>query len=164
MSSRSTRVFLLGLTLLFLAGASVAPSAAAGELSVFASRATPGDNWKSGVGGTLSTSWFRVINLEAEIARQPAEFGDGGITSFTGAALLAPRIGALKPYGGLGVGIFRQTLGSRSDTGRLGAFILGLKLEVGLIVLKGEYRRFDLSGDPLLALDKRLSAGIGIVF
>lgn len=164
MSPKSSRAFLPGLTLLFLAGAAVAPPAAAGELSVFVSRATPGDNWKSGVGGTLSTSWFRVINLEAEIARQPEELGDGGMTSFTGAALLAPRIGALRPYAGLGAGVFRQTLGSNSDTGTLGAFILGVKLEVGLIVLKGEYRRFDLSGDPLLALDKRLSAGIGIVF
>lgn len=153
----------LATTLLLGAGAAT-PAAHATELSVFVSRASPGDAWKSGVGGTLSTSWFRVINLEAEIARQREELGDGGMTSFTGAALLAPRIGTFRPYAGLGVGVFRQTLGSDSDSGTLRAFIVGLKVEVGLLLLKGEYRRLDLSGDPLLPLDTRWSAGVGIVF
>jgi hypothetical protein len=152
------------LALFLPASGATAPRAAATELSVFVSRASPADNWRSGFGGTLSTTWFRAVNLEAELARQSEEFDDGGMTSFTGAALLAPRIGALRPYAGLGVGVFRQTLGSSSDTGTLGAFIIGLKAEVGLLVLKGEYRRIDLSGDPLIAMDKRFSAGIGIVF
>lgn len=152
------------LALFLPAFSGLAPRAGATELSVFVARASPADNWKSGFGGTLSTTWFRVVNLEAELARQTEEFDDGGMTSFTGAALLAPRIGALRPYAGLGVGVFRQTLASRSDTGTLSAFVIGLKAEVGLLVLKGEYRRIDLSGDPLIAMDKRLSAGIGIVF
>lgn len=149
---------------LFLLPAAAAPRAGATELSVFLSHASPGDNWKTGVGGTLSTTWFRVVNLEAELARQTEKLDDGGMTSFTGAALLAPRIGALRPYAGLGVGVFRQTLGSQSDTGTLGAFIVGVKAEVGLLLLKGEYRRLSLSGDPLIPMDKRFSAGIGIVF
>jgi hypothetical protein len=33
-----------------------------------------------------------------------------------------------------------------------------------LIVLKGEYRRLELSGDPLLAMDSRVSFGAGVSF
>ncbi len=147
-----------------LALATVAPSAQASELSVFVSSAAPADSWRRGVGATLSTTWFRLVNLEAELARQPHEFGDGAMTSFAAGALLAPRIGALKPYAGVGVGLFRQTLGARSDTGTLSAFMLGVKVEVGLLLLRGEYRRINLSGDPLVPIERRLSAGIGLAF
>lgn len=164
MNSQPVRILAAALPLALVALATPAPRAGATEVSVFLSSASPGDNWKKSWGGTLSTTWFRVINLEAELARQPVEFSDGSLTSFTGAALLAPRVGALKPYAGLGVGVFRQALAGDSDTGTLGAFILGVKVEVGLAVLKGEYRRLDLSGDPLLALDSRWSVGIGLVF
>lgn len=164
MTRKPAGTLLAALAVLAAAGAAPAPRAGATELSVFVSTASPGDNWKAGVGAALSTTWFRVVNLEAELARQPEEFSDGGMTSFTGAALLAPRVGAFRPYAGLGVGVFRQTLGARSDTGTLGAFIIGIKAEVGLLLLKGEYRRIDLSGDPLIAIDKRFSAGIGIAF
>ena len=34
----------------------------------------------------------------------------------------------------------------------------------GMLVVKGEYRRYDLSGDPLLPLDHRFSAGAGVTF
>ena len=35
---------------------------------------------------------------------------------------------------------------------------------IGLVVLRAEYRTFDLSETPLLELDKRFSAGVGISF
>jgi hypothetical protein len=74
-------------------------------------------------------------------------------------------VGIFTPYGGVGVGLFRQTLGSLSDTGTLKALVLGVKMKVGpVIVVKGEYRRLSLSGDPLLAMTHRLSAGAGISF
>jgi hypothetical protein len=63
------------------------------------------------------------------------------------------------------VGLFRQSVGGRTDTGRLKAMILGAKIKVGgLLVLKGEYRKLDLSGSPLLDLDTRVSVGAGISF
>jgi len=142
------------------------PSAArAGDVTVFVSWARPSDNWARGYGATLSSTWFRVISLEGEAARQPAALGDTTTTSFTGSALLSPSIGFFTPYGGVGVGIFRQSgSNSASDTGTLKAWMFGGKLRFGLLVLKAEYRKMDLSGQPLLILDHRLSAGAGISF
>ena len=60
--------------------------------------------------------------------------------------------------------MFRQTVGTESDTGTLKAFILGAKVQLGLVVLKGEYRRITLSGTPLLNMTARISAGAGIAF
>lgn len=141
-----------------------APAAPGAELTVFLSSASPAESFKRGVGVSLSTTWFKLVNLEAEFARQPHEIADGGLVTFTGSALLAPRIGLLRPYAGVGVGLFRQTAGSRSDTGTVGAFLLGAKLEVGLLLVRGEYRRLDLSGDPLIPIDRRLSLGLGLAF
>jgi hypothetical protein len=137
----------------------------AGDATVFVGFGSPRDTWKSGYGGALSSTWFRAVSLEAEAARLPGVLPDSTFTSFTGSALLAPPIGSVTPYGGFGVGLFRQGLGSEHDTGFLKALVLGLKLRVGgLLVLKGEYRRYDLSGTPLLALDSRYSLGAGISF
>ena len=45
------------------------------------------------------------------------------------------------------------------------ALIVGAKLKIGgLLVLKGEYRRFDFSDDPLVPMDSRVSAGAGLSF
>jgi hypothetical protein len=86
------------------------------------------------------------------------------MTSFTGSVLLAPPVAFLTPYGGLGIGLFRQTLGTLSDTGTLRTTILGAKVKAGLLVVKVEYRRFSLSGTPLIPMDHRVSAGAGISF
>jgi hypothetical protein len=128
------------------------------------SSASPETSWKRGYGAALGSTWFKIVHLEAELARQPIERGDGGCTSFTASALLAPKIGPLRPYGGLGVGLFRQTLGSASDSGRLNAFVVGVKAELGVALVKGEYRDYSLSGSPLAPLNRRLSLGIGLTF
>jgi hypothetical protein len=157
--------FLRSLLIAVLAFLGVARQGRAGDVIVFGCSASPGETWKSGYGASISSTWFTVLQLEAEAARLPGELGDGRMTSFTGSALLSPPVGVLTPYGGLGVGLFRQSLGSNRDTGTFKALVLGLKLKLGgLLVVKGEYRRYDLSGEPLLALDHRLSAGAGISF
>jgi hypothetical protein len=139
--------------------------ARAGDVTVFATFPSPSENWNRGYGAALSSTWFRVITFEGEAARVPGETSDVGMTSFTASALLSPPIGGLIPYGGFGIGIFRQTLGSEADTGRLRALVLGVKLRVqDLLVLRAEYRRLELSGDPLLAMDSRISVGAGIAF
>ncbi|HVR71308.1 MAG TPA: hypothetical protein VMT87_10740 [Vicinamibacteria bacterium] len=139
--------------------------ARAGDITVFATFPSPAENWNRGYGAALSSTWFRVLTFEGEAARVPGETPDVGMTSFTASALLAPPIGGLIPYGGLGVGLFRQTLGSEADTGTLRALVLGVKLRIqDLLVLKAEYRRLELSGDPLLAMDTRVSFGAGIAF
>jgi len=139
-------------------------SASAGDITAFLATGSPGETWRVGAGGALATSWFRIVQLEGEIARLPGEAPESSMTSFTGSALLAPPLGLLTPYGGLGVGVFRQGLGRRRDNGTLQALVLGVKLRAGLLVLKGEYRRCDLSGEPLLPMGHRVSIGAGIGF
>jgi hypothetical protein len=141
-----------------------APYAQALELSAFVSTASPSENWARGYGGALGSTWFKVVTFEGEVARQAGDAVDSSMTSFTGSALLAPPVGRLVPYGGLGVGLFRQSLGSRTDTGTLHALVLGAKLKLGLLLLKAEYRRIDVSGDPLLEINHRFSAGAGVSF
>lgn len=153
------RLTLWGLPLL------AAPSATSGDLTVFVSRGYPRDDWADrGYGAALSSTWFQVFSFEGEAARMPGASMDASMTSFTASALLAPPVGLLTPYGGLGIGLFRQSAGAASDTGKLKATILGAKVKLGLVVLKAEYRRMDLSGEPILRLDRRLSAGAGITF
>ncbi|MET0553659.1 MAG: hypothetical protein ABW221_11520 [Vicinamibacteria bacterium] len=144
-----------------LSGAS---RAAAGDVTVFATIPSPSDQWNRGYGAALTSTWFQAINLEGEAARMPGDVGNANMTSFTGSALLAPPLGAIVPYGGVGIGLFRQTVGSTSDTGVLRCFVLGLKVKLGLALVKGEYRRISLSGEPLLPMDRRISFGAGVSF
>jgi hypothetical protein len=152
----------LGLPLL-LAG--TPRPAAAGDVTAFVALPSPGDQWDHGFGAALSSTWFNVVTFEGEAARIPGETTDNGMSSFTASALLSPPVGALTPYGGVGVGLFRQNVGSDSDIGRLRAWIVGAKVKIGgLIVVKAEYRRLELSGNPPLDMDSRISAGAGIAF
>ena len=153
----------LGLGLVLLGGA--AP-ARAGDVTAFVTLPSPSERWNHGFGAALSSTWFNLVTFEGEAARISGENTDTGMSSFTASALLSPPIGALTPYGGVGVGLFRQNIGSlESDTGRLTAWIVGAKIKIGgLIVLKGEYRKLDYPGPPLLDMDSRISAGAGIAF
>jgi hypothetical protein len=140
-------------------------AAAAGDVTVFTARNLPRENWGSGYGAALSSTWFRFATFEAEVARTTGQVTDSGMTSFTGAAMLSVPLAFVTPYGGVGVGLFRQTTASDSDVGNLKAFILGAKIRVGgVLVIRGDYRKLSLSGTPLLAMDERLAAGVGITF
>ena len=98
-------------------------------------------------------SWIRFDEVETDVI--PIE-----------AALLLQIPGdSLVLYGGVGVGIFRQSLGADTDVGSLRALILGAKMKLGpLVVVRGEYRRLTLSGAPLLPMTARITAGAGISF
>jgi hypothetical protein len=147
-------------------GAVLAPApAAAGDVTAFVAIPRPSERWNRGFGAALSSTWFNAVSFEGEAARIPGETTDTAMSSFTASALLSPPVGALTPYGGVGVGLFRQNVGSDSDIGRLKAWIVGAKLKLGgLVVVKAEYRRLDLSGNPLIDMDSRLSAGAGLSF
>lgn len=87
------------------------------------------------------------------------------MTYFTGAAALAVPLPKITPYIGVGAGVFHQRRENVTDTGFLHAKLAGIRLRLAdLIVLKVEYRNFDLSGNPLLILDERVSIGAGIAF
>jgi hypothetical protein len=138
--------------------------AQAGDVTIFAARATPSEFWGTAYGASLSSTWFKVINLEAEAARNPGKLPEEIMTTFTGSAFLALPLGRLVPYGGPGIGFFRQSRSDRSDNGIVRSFALGAKLKLGLIVLRGEWRRINLSGEPLIEIDSRIAAGVGIDF
>jgi hypothetical protein len=144
--------------------ATAAAPAQAGDVTIFAARPTPNENWGTAYGAALSSTWFRVINLEAEAARHPGKVPEEIMTTFTGSAFLALPLGRLVPYGGPGVGFFRQSRSDRSDTGFVKSFAVGAKLKLGVILLRGEWRRINLSGVPLLEIDSRIAAGVGIDF
>jgi hypothetical protein len=156
------------LMVLACAGAMIPTSArpaAAGDVIVFASLPSPGETWDRGWGAAISSTWFRILNFEGEGARLPGDSADASMTSFMGSALVAPPVGFLTPYGGLAIGVSRQTLGPLSNTGVIRALVVGLKVKIGpVFVVKGDYRRLSFSGAPLLDMTHRVSAGAGISF
>ena len=147
-----------------LGGVAVSRPIEAGDVTAFVTIPSPTNIWDRGYGAALTTTWFGVVALEGEAARIRGDLGDSSMSSFTGSALLAPPLGPLVPYGGIGIGFFRQSVGEDSDTGVVRCFVAGLKLKLGLAVVKGEYRRISLSGEPLLPMDRRFSFGAGISF
>ena len=151
------------LSILAVATALGAP-AEAGDITLFVTKARPGELWADGYGAALGSSSFRVVTFEAEVTRIPGELPETGMTSFTGAALLSPPLPFVTPYGGFGVGLYRQTQASGSDVGYLKAMIVGAKMTLGLVVVRADYRKLDLSGPPPFEITSRLTAGVGISF
>lgn len=152
------------LLLLALPLTAAASPAAAGDVTAFATFPSPSEHWSRGFGAALTSTWFGTIGLEAEAARIPLEGAEGTMTSFTGSALLAPPLGALVPYGGVGIGVYRQSVADLGETSTMRTFVIGAKIKLGLLVVKGDYRSLKLGGDPLLPMDRRVSIGAGITF
>lgn len=138
--------------------------AAAIEAVAFLSTGSPGETWGRGIGAALTSTWFKIVMIDAELARQTYDGVDGQLLSFSAAACLAPSFGRFVPYAGFGVGVHRQTLGPLSDNGTLTSLMVGGRLKLGLLVLRAEYRTFELSGNPLVSLEHRISVGAGISF
>jgi hypothetical protein len=155
---------LLHCLLLFVASITFGTSAEAGDLTAFITRADPSARWQKGYGAALGSTWFRVVTLEAEVARIPGADSDYGMTSLSGAALLTPPLPILTPYAGVGVGVYRQSAAGDNDLGTLRSVIIGAKMSLGLLVIRADYRKLHLSGPPVLAMDSRLTAGAGISF
>jgi hypothetical protein len=139
-------------------------SARALEATVFASLAFPSEAWGTGFGGSLTSTWFKIVMFDAELARQGLESGEGQLLSFSVGACLAPSFGRLTPYAGFAVGLQRQTFGEFGDNGTLRSLMAGFKVKLGLVILRAEYRTFDFSGGGLLPLDHRVYAGAGLSF
>lgn len=146
-----------------LAGAS---QGRAGDLTVFLGEPRPGDAWGRAYGVSLTSSLVPVLGFEGEASRISGSSLDTSMTAFTGSAVLSPPMAFVTPYGGAGIGVFRQTLpGGIEDTGRLTAIFGGLKFKTAsILVLKAEYRRLSLSGNPPIKVDGRFSVGAGVSF
>ena len=157
-----------------LAGAGLAaglllacPSAQATETTLFLSYSTPTNIWGWGVGGDLSFSFLKFGMFGVEGAHQRSPAFQTPINYLTVQALLVLPVRKLRLYGGVGAGLFYESASAvtQSDFGSLSALILGAKLKVhDILVLKVEYRRYGLTGEPPLALQQRFSMGAGLVF
>jgi hypothetical protein len=136
------------------------------ELTGFLSLATPGDKWAGGGGGTFAIGFFHVASFEVEGAYMPGESTGVKMRSLTGSAFLAPSLGKLVPYVGLGVGVARQENASReTDDFAIHTFALGAKYHIApLILIKAEYRKISLPDDAVIPFDNRYSLGAGISF
>ena len=90
-------------------------------------------------------------------ARRPAS------TTVAAKAYLGPSIGRLVPYGGLGAGVYLESLPGDDDQGTTGLVFVGAKLKfpVGL-VLRGEYQWVDMPDAAPLQLDHRYFFAVGL--
>jgi hypothetical protein len=146
-----------------LAGGARAVTAA--EATVFLSSADPGDAWKTGYGGALTITLFNIVGGEIEGFRQGSERPDTSLFSLSGKAYIAPPFGTFVPYGGIGIGVYRESVPAGSDTGSLGLVFVGAKLKfpIGLVV-RGEYQWVDMPMAAPVDLDHRYFVGVGLSF
>ena len=165
--STSRRVWRLGMGLLLFAclGGLGASEARAAEIAAFLSGAEPTELWGSGVGGTIGITLFNLVGLEFEGAWQGGQTAAADMWSGSGRVYLGPQFKRFVPYLGLSTGIFRQSLGERSDTGSTSGVFAGLKLKLPLgLVARGEYQWVHLPDDALVKMDNKYLVGVGLTF
>ena len=151
--------------ILLLALSALPRGSSAAELAVFVSGARQGSDWGGGVGGSFTFVLLNLVGLEVEGARQKGDVPDSSMFSVSGRAFLGPSIGRLVPYGGLSVGVYRQSLGGLDDWGTASGAFLGLKVKLPLgVVAKAEYQRISLPTAALIPMEARYYVGAGISF
>ena len=155
----------LAALVLSLALLAPAPGRAA-EIAVQVGTASPTANWGTSWGGTLTISMFNIVYGEIEGAHVGAD-GETGPTFYTGAAkaYIGPTIGRLVPYGGIGVGVYHESLPVGSDEGTTGLVFGGLKLKFPMgLVLRGEYQWVSLPDAAPVKLEHRYFFAVGLSF
>jgi hypothetical protein len=151
------------LGLVFLAcGARQTPAA---ELSGYISGAKPTELWGTGFGGTFGITLLNLVGLEFEGAWQGGQTAASDMWSGSGRVYIGPTFQRFVPYLGISTGLYRQSLGSTSDTGSMRSVFLGLKFKLPLgVILKAEYQRIHVPDDALVAIDSKYLVGAGISF
>ena len=140
-----------------------ARTAASAEIGAFVSGADPGQVWSTGYGGTLTITLFNIVSGEIEGAWQGAELPSTSLFTLSAKAYVGPSLGRFVPYGGLGVGVYRESLPGSSDTGTLGLMFLGAKLKFPFgLVLRGEYQWVNLPLAAPVGMDHRYFFGLGL--
>ena len=162
--SRRLRVTLRAMLVTGLVSA-VPPAATPAEIGVFLSGADPGESWGTGWGGTLTITLFNLIGGELEGAWQPSPLPSTSLLTLSAKAYIGPSFGRLVPYGGIGAGVYRESVLGDSDTGTLGQFFVGLKLKFPFgLVVRGEFQWVDLPMAAPVDLDHRYFIGLGLAF
>ena len=155
------------LRVLLLAGllALSARAATPAEVTAFISGGSPGEVWSTGYGGTLTITLFNLVSGEIEGAWQGTELPSSSLFTLSAKAYVGPSIGRFVPYGGLGAGVYRESLPGSSDTGTLGLMFVGAKLKFPFgLVLRGEYQWVNLPLAAPVDLDGRYFFGLGLGF
>jgi hypothetical protein len=142
-----------------------ARDARAAEVSAFLSGAKPYEAWGSGFGGTLGITLFNLVGLEFEGAWQGGQTAASDMWSASGRAYVGPQFKRFVPYLGLSTGLYRQALGSTTDTGSTRGVIAGLKFRLPLaIFVRAEYQWVALPEEALVKMDDKYLLGVGLSF
>ena len=152
---------------LLLAGLALvpAPAARAAEISVLVGSGSPDVAWGTCWGGMLTITLFNIVHGEVEGARQGGPFEGTSLYTASAKAYLGPTFGRLVPYGGLGVGVYHQSLPIDDDQGTTGLLFAGVKLKFPFgLVLRGEYQWVDMPEAAPVQLDNRYFFAVGLSF
>jgi hypothetical protein len=156
------RLSVLALVVLSLGAARAAAPA---EISAFVAGAKPGETWGTGYGGMLTITLFNIVHGEIEGAWQGGAVADTSVVSAAAKAYIGPSIGRLVPYLGLGAGVYRESLPTKTDQGTSGLLFAGVKLKFPFgLVVRGEYQWLSLPSDVSMPLDNRYLFAAGLSF
>jgi hypothetical protein len=135
------------------------------EIGAFFSGADPGELWGGGWGGNLTITLFNLVGGELEGVWQGGEAPSTSLLTLSAKAYLGPQFGRFVPYGGIGAGVYRESLPGNSDTGTLGMIFLGVRLKFPFgLVVRGEFQWVDLPMAAPIDLDHRYHVGLGLSF
>ena len=152
---------------LLVAGLELVPArdARAAEISVLVGSGSPGDAWGSCWGGMLTITLFNIVHGEVEGARQGGAFEGTSLYTASAKAYLGPTFGRFVPYGGIGAGVYHESLPVDDDQGTTGLVFVGAKLKFPMgLVLRGEYQWVSLPDAAPVALDNRYFFAVGLSF
>jgi hypothetical protein len=154
------------LALLVFSGLAAPSRSDAGGLTGFIQNASP--HGRPGIGFALSLPLFtEIVSLEGEYSRSREEDRSPSLTMWSGSLLLTlpAEILRLKPYFVIGVGFYRQSFESISETSLSTQQGFGTFLRLaGPAHLRLDYRAIQLKGDPLQENQKRFYGGITLRF
>ncbi len=142
-----------------------ARTASPAEITAFLSGASPGESWSTGYGGMLTITLFNIVGGDLEGAWQGSDLPSTSLFSLSAKAYIGPQFGRFVPYGGIGVGVYRESVLGDSDTGTLGLAFLGLKLKFPFgLVIRGEFQWVNVPMAAPVDLDHRYILGLGLTF
>ena len=155
----------LSIVALVVLALGVARAAAPAEISAFVTGGEPGEAWKQGYGGILTITLFNIVSGEIEGAWQGGEALDTSVGTLAAKAYVGPSIGRLVPYLGIGAGVYRESLPTKTDQGTSGLLFAGVKLKFPFgLVIRGEYQWVNMPDDVSVPLDNRYLFAAGLSF
>ena len=113
----------------------------------------------------LTITLFNIVHGEVEGARQGGAFEGTSLYTASAKAYLGPTFGRFVPYGGIGAGVYHESLPVDDDQGTTGLVFVGAKLKFPMgLVLRGEYQWISLPDAAPVPLDNRYFFAVGLSF